>query len=107
MVASLSLVFTSVFNFKTIGTQAAENVDSESQNLTDEELDQELALIDEEASNGELEFLDEDEMDKSEVYTEDELATMEEGFSLIESVPDELVTEDKTVERLDWMIENT
>ncbi|QCS51298.1 hypothetical protein [Priestia flexa] len=107
VVASLSLVFTSVFNFKTIGTQAAENVDSESQNLTDEELDQELALIDEEASNGELEFLDEDEMDKSEVYTEDELATMEEGFSLIESVPDELVTEDKTVERLDWMIENT
>ncbi|WP_433574043.1 hypothetical protein P5663_21230 [Priestia flexa] len=105
VVASLLLVFTSVFNFKTIGTQAAENVDSE--NLTDEELDQELALIDEEASNGELEFLDAEDMDNVDVYTDDELATMEEGFSLIESLPDELATEDKTVERLDWMIDNT
>ncbi|MDU9690172.1 MULTISPECIES: hypothetical protein [Priestia] len=105
VVASLLLVFTSVFNFKTIGTQAAENVDS--QNLTDEELDQELALIDEEASNGELEFLDAEDMDKNEVYTEDDLATLEEGLSLIESLPDELATEDTTVERLDWMIDNT
>ncbi|MEK1828960.1 hypothetical protein AAAC51_07375 [Priestia megaterium] len=46
-------------------------------------------------------------MDNVDVYTDDELATMEEGFSLIESLPDELATEDKTVERLDWMIDNT